>query len=202
MPLLVPFCFQTHPLFGLPTPVHLDRFLPAPPFQLHPVLQKKAHPGRVNPIFLLQPPMLPFLVFVFRIIFFRTFFMCFSWIFFCQFLFYNWLRFVIPWCRSVDWSDDEPYKCTICGKCFSWAGNMRTRICRPWMMILTTALSVESASAGRAIWKLIFAAHGWWSLQLRYLWRVLQLGGQYENAYLPPMDDDPDKCTICGKSFS
>ena len=33
--------------------------------------------------------------FVFRIIFFRTSFMCFRWILFRWFLFYNWLRFVI-----------------------------------------------------------------------------------------------------------
>ena len=127
MPLLVPFCFQTHPLFGLPTPVHLDRFLPVPPFQLHPVLQKKAHPGRVNPFFLLQPPMLPFFVFVFRIIFFRTFFMCFSWIFFCQFLFYNWLCFVIPWCRSVDLNlelGEANYRLSWCPKLWSFPNRL------------------------------------------------------------------------------
>ena len=66
MPLLVPFCFQTHPLFGLPTPVHLDRFLPARLFQQHQVLQKKAHPGRINPIFFLQLPMLPLFCFCFQ----------------------------------------------------------------------------------------------------------------------------------------
>ena len=103
MPLLVPFCFQTHPVFGLPTPVHLDCFLPAPPFQLHQVLQKKAHLGRINPIFLIQPPMLPLFWFLFLGSSFSGPPSCVSaGFFFCQFLFYNWLRFVIPWCRSVD----------------------------------------------------------------------------------------------------
>ena len=53
------------------------------------------------------------------------------------------------------------------------------------MLSPTNALSVESASAGRAIWKLIFAAHGWWSIQVHYLWKELQLGGQHQNAYSP-----------------
>ena len=63
MPPLVPFRFQTHLAFGLPPPVHLDRFLPAPPFQPHQVPQKKAHPACINPKFWLQPRMLH-LVFV------------------------------------------------------------------------------------------------------------------------------------------
>jgi hypothetical protein len=54
--------------------------------------------------------------------------------------------------------DDDPYNCSICGKCFSWAGNMKTHICRPWMMIQTSALSVERASARRATSKRIFPA--------------------------------------------
>ena len=65
-PLMLPLIFlrfQTHPAFGLPPPVHLDPFLPAPPFQLHQALQKKTPPGRINPKFWLQP--LCFLCFCF-----------------------------------------------------------------------------------------------------------------------------------------
>ena len=54
--------------------------------------------------------------------------------------------------------DAEPYDCTICGKSFSWADCIKTHIPRPWMMVRTTAVSVESASAGRATSKLIFPA--------------------------------------------
>ena len=81
--------------------------------------------------------------------------------------------------------DAEPYDCTICGKSFSWADCIKTHIPRPWMMVHTTALFVERPSTGRATSKLIFPAHGWWSVQLQYLWKVLQLGGLHQNSYSP-----------------
>ena len=52
-------------------------------------------------------------------------------------------------------------------------------------MVHTTALFVERPSTGRATSKLIFPAHGWWSVQLQYLWKVLQLGGLHQNSYSP-----------------
>ena len=54
--------------------------------------------------------------------------------------------------------DAEPYKCAICGNSFSWADCIKTHICRLWMMIHTSALSVERASARRATSKPIFPA--------------------------------------------
>ena len=81
--------------------------------------------------------------------------------------------------------DNDLYNCTICGKSLSWADYIKTHICRPWVMIPTTAVSVERASAGRITRKLIFAAHGWWPIQVHYLWKELQLGGQHQNSYSP-----------------
>ena len=54
------------------------------------------------------------------------------------------------------------------------------------ILIPTTALSVERASAGRTSWKLILAAHGGWSLQLQCMWKKLQLGALHENSCSPP----------------
>ena len=63
---LVPFCFKTHPAFGLHPPVHLDCFLTASPFQPHKALQMKTQPGRINPKLWLQPLMLPLICFCFH----------------------------------------------------------------------------------------------------------------------------------------
>ena len=63
MPPLVHFRFQTHTASPL---VHLDRFLPGPPFQPHQVPQKKAHSGWINPKFWLQPRMLSLLFVCFQ----------------------------------------------------------------------------------------------------------------------------------------
>ena len=67
-----PFPFSDSSRVWTTSPVHLDHFLPAHPFQQHQVPQKKAHSSWLNPKFWVQLCMLHlFFLFVFLFFFLR-----------------------------------------------------------------------------------------------------------------------------------